>query len=57
MRSSPDEDDPFGFEGPEIISCKGLVYIHMSMYKRIECCNDKYKTVLCLISQDYSQTM
>ncbi len=23
MRSVPDEDDPFGFEGPEIIKCKG----------------------------------
>ena len=27
------------------------------MYKHIECCNDKYKTVLCFISQDNSQTM
>lgn len=23
MRSAPDENDPFGFEGPEIVSCKG----------------------------------
>ena len=25
MKSSPDENDPFGFEGPEIVSCKGCV--------------------------------
>ena len=23
MRSEPDETEPFGFEGPEIIKCKG----------------------------------
>ena len=26
MRSEPDKDEPFGFEGPEIIKCKGYVY-------------------------------
>ena len=25
MRSEPDKDEPFGFEGPEIIKCKGCV--------------------------------
>ncbi|XP_067928246.1 nucleosome assembly protein 1-like 1 isoform X2 [Watersipora subatra] len=25
MRSEPDEDDPFSFEGPEIIACQGCV--------------------------------
>lgn len=23
MRSEPDEEDPFSFEGPEIVKCKG----------------------------------
>jgi len=23
MRSEPDKDEPFGFEGPEIVKCKG----------------------------------
>ena len=27
MRSEPDKDEPFGFEGPEIIKCKGYVCI------------------------------
>ena len=25
MRSEPDKEEPFGFEGPEIIKCKGYV--------------------------------
>jgi hypothetical protein len=25
MRAEPDAEDPFGFEGPEIIKCTGLV--------------------------------
>ena len=25
MRGKPDEEDPLGFEGPEIIKCKGYI--------------------------------
>ena len=27
MRSEPDESDPFSFEGPEIVKCKGYVFL------------------------------
>lgn len=34
MKCSPDEDDPFGFEGPEIYRCRGCI-IHWNNNKNI----------------------
>lgn len=31
MRSEPDETDPWSFEGPEIIKCKGYVLVKYKM--------------------------
>lgn len=32
MKSEPDADDPFSFEGPEIIDCEGWAVIHLKQY-------------------------
>ncbi|XP_067938029.1 nucleosome assembly protein 1-like 1 isoform X2 [Watersipora subatra] len=42
MRSSPDEEDPFGFEGPEIVSCKGCT-IHWKEGKNVTVSSMKKK--------------
>ncbi|KAF6032091.1 hypothetical protein EB796_009591 [Bugula neritina] len=42
MQSSADENDPFGFEGPEIISCKGCS-IHWKEGKNVTLMNMKKK--------------
>jgi len=32
MRAEPDEEDPFSFEGPEIVACQGYVSYVISLY-------------------------
>lgn len=32
MKSEPDADDPFSFEGPEIIDCEGWAVSHLKQY-------------------------
>ncbi|KAF6216282.1 hypothetical protein GE061_000622 [Apolygus lucorum] len=47
MRCKPDEDDPFSFEGPEIIKCKGCTidwYKNKNVTKKIVMKRQKHKT-------------
>lgn len=47
MRCKPDEDDPFGFEGPEIIKCKGCTidwYKNKNVTKKTVMKRQKHKT-------------